>query len=58
MHHLPIVEREDGLLEIGLIEPLGPFVTRQFAEAVAAHTAARVAWLRRNTRHREEITHG
>lgn len=46
MHHLPIVQRDDGLFEVDLVEPLGPFETRQFAECIAAlrtssHAAAR-----------------
>jgi len=30
-----VFERDDGLFKVGLAEPLGPFPTRQFAEAVA-----------------------
>ena len=30
-----VFERDDGLYEVGMVEPLGPFETRQFAEAVA-----------------------
>ncbi|MCK1753802.1 hypothetical protein IVA78_00825 [Bradyrhizobium sp. 137] len=58
MQPQPIVQRDDGLFEVDLIEPLGPFETRQFAESVAAHEVARAAWLRRDSRHREEITNG
>lgn len=43
MHPQPIVQRDDGRFEIGLIEALGPFETRQFAESVA-HAVARAAW--------------
>jgi hypothetical protein len=35
-----IIQRDDGLFEVGLIEPLGPFETRAFAEAVASVTAS------------------
>jgi len=30
-----VFERDDGLFEVGLADPLGPFPTRQFAESVA-----------------------
>jgi hypothetical protein len=30
-----IVERDDGLFEIGLFDPIGPFPSRRFAESVA-----------------------
>ncbi|MET3965428.1 hypothetical protein [Bradyrhizobium sp. S3.9.1] len=46
-----VFQRDDGLFEVGLTEPLGPFETRAFAEAVAAHEVARAMWLRRNSRH-------
>jgi hypothetical protein len=29
-----VFQRDDGLFEVGLADPLGPFETRQFAEAV------------------------
>jgi hypothetical protein len=52
-------QRDDGRYQIGLTDDAaGPFETRSFAEAVAAHEATRSAWLRRNSRHREEITSG
>ncbi|MEY9885273.1 hypothetical protein [Bradyrhizobium sp. CCBAU 43298] len=53
-----IIERDDGLYEVGLHQPIGPFETRQFALAVAAHETAPSARLHRNSRHREDITNG
>ncbi|QOZ09538.1 hypothetical protein XH96_19870 [Bradyrhizobium sp. CCBAU 51765] len=49
-----ILQRDDGWYEVGLHQPIGPFETRQFAVAIAAHEAARRAWLSKNSRHRTE----
>ncbi|MEH2543275.1 MULTISPECIES: hypothetical protein [unclassified Bradyrhizobium] len=35
MSSAQVFERDDGLFEVGLAEPLGPFEARSFAEAVA-----------------------
>jgi hypothetical protein len=39
----PIVERGDGMFEIGFSDPSGPFQTRRFAEAVASREVRHVA---------------
>ena len=36
LEHQQIVERDDGRYEVGLVDPAGPFESRQFAAAVAA----------------------
>jgi hypothetical protein len=33
-----VVQRDDGLFEEGMVDPLGPFETRKFAEAVAGES--------------------
>ena len=36
--HQHVVERDDGRFEIGLVDPSGPFETREHAQAVASRT--------------------
>jgi hypothetical protein len=39
LDHQQVVERDDGRFEIGLVDPVGPFETREFAMSVA-HAAS------------------
>ena len=52
-------QRDDGRYQVGLADDAaGPFDTRAFAEAIAAHEFARAAWLRRRTRHFPQFNEG
>lgn len=52
-------QRDDGRYQLGLADDAaGPFETRAFAEAVAAHELARAAWLRRHSRHLPKFSEG